>query len=333
MNPMEKPETSPVQSEYEGYVYASYGPLKYLKYTVASIITLRRFDRQRPVALVCPPSHRNQLEEQNLSHLFDKILPLEENHASIVGFKHNVYHYMPFENNLYLDSDMVWCKDPDPLWSMFSSYDFTITGNQVADNFFGARKSIRVVTDILFRRRQRTLKRFGLTNLSRVQSGMIYAGDPHKTKEVCECAASILKRQNETHFQSRLKEKGRNEESCEWSLAMAMATFDLPVYPWFQGHRSPQLDFIESYTSYDPEFKRVTCLYYCDPFVYNFRGLKTAWLRNLLIRLFSLIPGKGDYLNTTPYSLHFGWVHQKQPFYRFAENTWNQLTASSNTSS
>ncbi|MEX0770889.1 MAG: hypothetical protein WD035_09160 [Balneolaceae bacterium] len=324
---------NPPHDGHQGYVYASYGPLKYLKYAIASIVSLRRYDRERPVALVCSTPHRKLLKEKNLANLVDKIVPLDEEHASIVGFKHNVHRYMPFDKNLYLDSDIIWCKNPDSLWTGFSVYDFTITGNQISDHFFGAPKNFGVLTNILFRGRRRTLKRFGLTYLSRVQSGMIYADDPDKTKEVCLLASSILKRQNETHFQSRLKEKGRNEESCEWSLAMAMSTLNLPVYPWLQGQMSPQLDFIEAYTDYDPDFNRVICLYYCDPFVFSFRGLKTGWLRNLFIRTFSFFPGRGDYLKTTPYCLHFGWVHQKQPFYRFAEKTWEELTDNSRTSS
>ncbi|HLR26562.1 MAG TPA: hypothetical protein VK112_11900, partial [Fodinibius sp.] len=69
----------------------------------------------------------------------------------------------------------------------------------------------------------------------------------------------------------------------------------------------------------------VECTYYSDQFVYNFRGLKTPWIRKALIKLFSLIPGKGDYLQTTPYCLHFGWYHQKQPFFEFSERTWHTL--------
>lgn len=332
MNLMQKSGDHTVSGS-EGYIYVTYGPLEYLKHTVASVVTLRRYDKERPVALVCSSSHKAYLKEQNLEYLFDKILFLEDKHASIVGFKHNVHHYRPFDRNLYLDSDVIWCKDPDPLWVAFSIYGYTITGNQISDIFFGASKNMGVFTDIFLGRRQRTLKRFGLTYLSRVQSGMIYSEDPEQTKEVGELAASILERREETHFQSRLKERGRNEESCEWSLAMAMASLKLPVFPWFQGQNSPQLDFIDSYTSYDPDFTRVSCLYYSDPFVYSFRGLKTDWWRKLLIRLFTLIPGKGDYMETTPYCLHFGWYHHKQPFYDFADKTWDLLTESASTSS
>ncbi len=55
------------------------------------------------------------------------------------------------------------------------------------------------------------------------------------------------------------------------------------------------------------------------------RGLKNKNVRKLLVKILSFIPGKGDYLKTTPYCLHFGWYHQKQPFYEFSERTWNAL--------
>lgn len=309
----------------EGYVYTSYGDVEYLKHAVASTVSLRRYDDSRPVALVCEESHIEYLERHNLLYLFNEVVSLKPENASITGFKQNLHQYMPFGKNLYLDSDIIWCKDPDPLWVSFSIYPFTITGIQVSDNFFGAPKHIGILKDIIFRRRQRTLNRFGLTYLSRVQTGMIYATDYEITKNVCELASSYLDRIDETHFQSRLKEEGRSEESCEWSMSMAMSKLNLPVYPWLQGHTSPQLDFIESYTEYDVDFNAVQCTYYCNRFVYNLRGLKVDRLRRFLTKAFSLIPGMGDYLVATPYCLHFGWYHQKEPFLEFSEKTWERL--------
>jgi hypothetical protein len=309
----------------EGYVYTTYGHPKYLKHAVASVVSLRRYDEERPVALACEEKHKAILEEKNLTELFDHIHVLSPDRTSIVGFKHHIHDYMFFEKNIFLDSDIVWCKDPDSLWQSFEPYPFTTTGTQVSDNFFGGPKHIGIIGDILLRRRKRTLKHFGLTYLSRVQTGMMYAQDYNLTKKVCELAQKMLDRKDETHFRSRTLEQGRSEESCEWSLAMAMSKLDLPVYPWLQGHTSPQLDYIADLTSHDPEFEYVVCTYYCDKFVYNFRGLKKKWIRKLLINLFSLIPGKGDHLKTTPYCLHFGWYHEKQPFFEFAEKTWNRL--------
>ena len=309
----------------EGYVYTTYGHTKYLKHAVASVVSLRRYDESRPVALVCEEKHKDILEERGLSDIFDVIHEISPDRASIVGFKHNIHDYMFFEKNIFLDSDIIWCKDPDSLWTSFEPYPFTITGTQVSDNFFGGPKHIGIIADILLRRRQRTLNHFGLTYLSRVQTGMIYAEDYNTTKKVCQLAQKMLDRKKETHFRSRTLEQGRSEESCEWSMAMAMSKLDLPVYPWLQGHTSPQLDYIADLTSHDPDFDYVECTYYSDQFVYNFRGLKTTWIRKALIKLFSLIPGKGDYLKTTPYCLHFGWYHQKQPFFEFSERTWHAL--------
>ncbi|MCW9707366.1 hypothetical protein [Fodinibius salsisoli] len=309
----------------EGYVYTTYGHLKYLKHAVASVVSLRRYDEERPVALVCEEKHKKVLEEHDLSEIFDVIHVMASERASIVGFKHNIQDYMFFEKNIFLDSDIVWCKDPDSLWQSFEPYPFTITGTQVSDNFFGGPKNIGILADIVLRRRQRTLNHFGLTYLSRVQTGIIYAQDYNLTKRVCDLAQKMLSRKDETHFRSRTLEQGRSEESCEWSMAMAMSKLDLPVYPWLQGHTSPQLDYIGDLTSHDNDFEYVVCKYYSDKFVYNLRGLKTKWMRRFLIKALSLIPGKGDYLKTTPYCLHFGWYHQKQPFYEFSERTWNAL--------
>ncbi len=321
---MKRSESKDPQSE--GYIYVSYGAEKFLAHAVASLTTLRRYDSSRPAILVCDPHHEEILRSKFDEKLFDDLLPLDPEHASITGFKHNLDRYMPFGRNLYLDSDIVWCKNPDPLWSQLSAYPFTITGILTSDHFFGGPKNIGVLKDLLLHRRKRTLKRFGLTHLSRIQSGIIYADDPETTRNVCRKASEYLSKIEETHFQSRKKERGREEESCEWSLAMAMSRLEIPVFPWLQGHHSPQLDFIESYVEYDPDFHQVTYHFDCDPHVYSFRGLRSEWLRKLLRNLVRRFPGKGDYLKVTPYSLHFGWLHQKQPFEHFSQRNWNRLT-------
>lgn len=312
----------------EGYVYVSYGHPKYLKHTLASVNSLRRYDKHRPVALICSEKQRQILKEKSLDSVFDVIHPLPEEHASIVGFKHNVHQYLVFEKNIFLDSDIVWCKNPDNLWKSFLPFDFTITGNLISDPFFGAPKGIGVLKDILLNRRKRTLKRFGLSYLSRVQSGMIYARDYELTKRVCRLAGEMLDKKDQTHFKSRKMEHGRTEESCEWSLAMAMSKLNVSVYPWLQGHNSPQLDYIQDLTEHDDEFQYVNCKYYNNDFVYSLRGLKSGGMRNLIQNILGLIPGMGDHLYTTPYCLHFGWYHQKQPFYEYAERVWLRMTSS-----
>lgn len=309
----------------EGYIYPVYGDIKYLKHAIASVVSLRRHDTKRPVAIVCENRHREVLEKLNLVDLFDVIIPISPAHCSIVGFKHNFYEYLLFERSLFLDCDMIWCKNPDPLWISFSAYNFTITGSITADSFFGGPKNLGVIRDTLLRRRRRTLKRFGLTYLNRVQSGMIFSQDYEISSKVCRLASEMLNRKDETHFQSRTMEQGRTEESCEWSLAMAMSKLNLPVYPWLMAQESPQLDFIKDLTKYDQDFEYVSCKYYCNPFVYSFRGLPSVLLRKILINFFSLLPGKADYLAVTPYVLHFGWLHQKQPFFEFTERVWNRL--------
>lgn len=310
----------------EGYVLHTYGPERYVRHAVASVVTLRRHDAERPVALYCPESHRAALEAHGLDTLFQHIEVLPEAHRSIVGFKHHLHRFMPFDRCLFVDADMVWCRNPDPLWQQLAAHPFTATGLERADFFFGGPKGFGVLVDVVLDRRRRTMQRFGLTSLPRVQAGMIYAQDVAVAREVCETASYFLGERAQTHFRSRLSENGRSEESCEWSLAMAMSRLRLQVVPWFQGHLSPQLDFIEGLTTYDPAFERVTCRYYPDRFVYSLRGLPKAWLRDLLLGFFSGLPGRGDYLEVTPFVLHFGWIHHKQPFQHLSEHLWTTLT-------
>lgn len=309
----------------EGYVLHSYGSEQYVRHAVASATTIRRHDTHRPIALFCPAEHRALLEHHDLDRLFSIIGDLPPAHQSIVGFKHHLHEFKPFDRSLYVDADMIWCRDPDPLWRQLSAFPFTATGLEQADFFFGGPKGAGVVVDFLLDRRGQTLDHFGLTHLPRVQAGLIFAEDDRLTRRVCEQSQQYLSRANETHFRSRLNEGGRHEESCEWSLAMAMSRFDLAVFPWLQGHNSPQLDFIEGMTDHDTDFRRVSCRYYSNTFIYNLRGLPAAWLRDTLINILTRVPGRGDHMEVTPYVLHFGWLHHKQPFYDFAQRAWNRL--------
>lgn len=229
---------------------------------------------------------------------------------------------MPFDRNMYLDSDMIWCRDPDRLWHQFSPFGYTVTGQESADIFYGAPKGIRISKDVLLRRRQKTLKQFNLTHLYRVQTGVMYASDPELTQNVNRRAKYYLGQKDKTHFVSRKNEKGRNLESCEWSLGMAMSEMKLYVVPWFNGYESPQLDFIHDQVRYNDDFTEVYCLYYCNPFIHSLRGLNSLYLRKLILGLFSILPRSQDKMWVTPYVLHFGWSHQKEYFRKFRNEQW-----------
>ena len=311
------------RSAAEGYIYVTYGNIKYLKHAVASVTSLRRYDLERPVALYCSKNHIEELEKNDITHLFNHICLLPQENQSITGFKHHLHKFLPFKKNLFTDSDIIWCKDPDNLWKNLSAYRFTITGIQSSDIFFGAHKGFGVFKDLLLGSREKTLKRFGLSYLSRVQAGMIYSSDPDLTRDVCNLSVEYFEKRDQTHFRSRIEEEGRDEESCEWSLAMAMSKMKLQVFPWLNGYESPQLDFIDHFTLYDEDFRHVECLLYTNRFVYDLKGLKARKLQSFLIRIVTLLPGKSDSLYVTPYCLHFGWVHQKEPLNRFAEKCWN----------
>ena len=314
----------------EGYVLHVYGPEKYAEHAVVSVLTLRRHDAHRPVALYCTAEQKAHLEGYGFDLLFDRIEVLPEQHRSIVGFKHHLEKFKVYDRTLFVDADMVWCKNPDGLWQTLAAHPFTATGLERADFFFGGPKGAGIVSDWLFDRRRKTMRRFGLTHLPRVQAGMIYAADDETTEEVCALARSFLSRRTETHFRSRLAE-GRSEESCEWSLAMAMSRLRLPVLPWLQGLTSPQLDFIEGLVQHDADFEDVLVRYYCDRFVYSLRGIANPKVRDAAIRLTAGLPGRGDYLDVTPYVLHFGWKRHKGPWNAFARRTWDALVERSRT--
>ncbi|KPP94682.1 MAG: hypothetical protein HLUCCA01_08480 [Bacteroidetes bacterium HLUCCA01] len=316
---------TPLHEDVEGYVYPVYGDVKYLKFAIASIESLRRYDAHRPVALACEPQHEALLRRLDIRHLVDDIVFLEPEHRSITGFKHNVHRYARYDRTLFLDADMIFCRKPDDLWTALRAYRFTATGSLSSDPFFGGPKGLGVLKDILLQRRRTTLSRFGLTYLNRVQSGVMYVRDRELAQQVCTKAAWFLDNMHLTHFQSRLKEKGRTEESCEWSLAMAMSDLDVPVFPWINGHTSAQMDYIADLTTHDHNFEQVSCRLYTSPLVHALRGIRAVELRRVLTRLLGIFPGKDEYMEVTPVLLHFGWLHEKQPFYRFADEVWLRI--------
>ena len=307
----------------EGYVLHTYGSEAHLKFAVASVITLRRHDKQRPVALYCSRKHRDVLDRTDRSKLFDRIEILPPAHHSIMGFKHHLHRFMPFARNLYVDVDMVWCRSPDTLWHQLSAYPFTVTGLDRADLYFGGPKNPAVFLDYLRNRRGKTMARFGLTYLPRVQAGMIYARDREVTQMVCEQAAGLFARCDETHFK---RSAVPSEESCEWSLAMTMALNAMPVLSWYQGYNSAQLDYLPGLTSHSEDFEEVECKYYCDRFIYEIRGLKNPRFRDFMTRLFATLLRRQDYFMVTPYALHFSWNHAKGPFEDFADRMWDRTS-------
>lgn len=313
----------------EGYVLHAYGDERYLHHAVASARTLRRHDAHRPIALYCPPEHAALLQRHGLAGLFERVEGLPEAHRSIVGFKHHLDRFMPFERTLFADSDIVWCRDPAPLWHELSAYAFTSTGDARADVWFGAAKDARVLGDIAFRRRARTLRRFGLNELPRVLTALVFAQDRAVTAAACKAARGFLAQRGRTHFQSRLDEKGRTLESCEWSLAMAMSALGLPVLPWHRGAESPLLDYYPHTTEHDDAFERVRYRLWLDRLVYDVQGLADARWRRAFTALLTRLPGRGASLEVTPLALHFGELPFKKPFYDFAARTWRSAASGS----
>ncbi|GMQ81234.1 MAG: hypothetical protein BMS9Abin05_0665 [Rhodothermia bacterium] len=303
-----------------------YGAERYLKSAVASALTIRRHDNHRPIALFADDASVDRLRMLGLDSLFSPLEILPEGHRSIVGFKHHLYRFHPFDRCLFVDADMIWCRNPDPLWKQLSAFEFTGTGVSSADFFFGAHKKAGVIIQFLTNQRRKTIRRFGVTYLPRVQAGMLYSGNLAECRRVCSEAEILLSRKAETHFRSRLNE-GRNEESCEWSLALAFARLRIPVFPWYQGRNTPQMDYISDFVEHDDDFNVVSCLYFNHSFANRLRELQTPRLRDVLLRLYSSIPGKSDHMTITPFVLHFGWLKYKGVFNELADRLWEKAVA------
>ena len=308
----------------EGYVLHTYGSERHLQRAVASAATLRRYDIHRPIALYCPRRHRQLLERHRLEELFHVIEPLPSEHRSTTGFKHHLYAFKPFQRSLYVDANVAWCRDPEPLWTRLRTYDFTALGLDRAGALFAARRGLQGFGDLLINRRDRTLRYFGLSHLPEVDTGLVYAADDALTEQVCEAAAHFLSRQGETHFRSYYGD-GNPGEACAWSLAMAFSRLEIAILPKFDAYNSPQLNFEKGTTDFDPRFDHVRCRYYSSRMRRAARGAGSTPLRNALDFLASKLPGGSDYLEVTPYTLHFGGMDRRSPFDEFTARVWSAL--------
>ena len=306
----------------EGYVLHTYGKERYLKSAVASALTIRRYDSLRPIALYADDSSVDRLRSLGLDVLFAPLETLPEAHQSIVGFKHYLYRFHPFDRCLFVDSDMIWCRNPDPLWKQLSAFEFTGTGVSSADFFFGAPKKTGIILQLLTNQRRKTIRRFGVTYLPRVQAGMLYSSNIQECKRICLEAAHLLTRNHETHFRSRLDE-GRKEESCEWSLALAFARLGIPIFSWYQGRNTPQMDYISDFVQHDDDFEHVSCHYFNHAIANRLREIPAPRIRDALLRLYGIIPGNSDYMTITPFALHFGWLKYKDVFHELADRLWD----------
>jgi len=101
----------------EGYIFNSYGKIDYLKYVIACITTIRRYDKTRKIALYCSKNQKDFIITNNLKEWFDVLELLDEKYQSITGFKHNLHLFCAFDRNLFIDSDIIWLKNPDPMWT------------------------------------------------------------------------------------------------------------------------------------------------------------------------------------------------------------------------
>src|SRR5690625_4919520 len=85
----------------------------YLKHVISNIVTLRRYDQSRPVALYCSENHLDLIQQSGLEHYFQALNILPEEKRAVIGFMHNIYKFMPFEENWLLDSDILLFSTPD----------------------------------------------------------------------------------------------------------------------------------------------------------------------------------------------------------------------------
>lgn len=269
-------------------------------HAAATLATLRRYDRTRPAVAYGSDAHADALRRtatdgKALADGFDRVEVLGEAHRDEPGFWLHLDRFKPFERTLYVDGGAAWCRNPDPLWTMLALHPFTAAGAQ-RPAFALARRDLGGVWPALRDRRRVAMRAFGLTHLPHVLGVPVYAHDDHATRSVCATARALLARRHETPF---------CEGTWTWSLAAALSRAGLSVLEAQQGHASPRLDYAPGAVQHDPDFEDVAVRCYPDALAQALAQVRDPARRAHALRLVSALPGRGDYLDATPFILHF----------------------------
>ena len=142
--------------------------------------------------------------------------------------------YWFFDQQIYLDSDILWCKHPNVLWKAFEPHNICAIGHPKAGGTFGYCYGKEYISNILLFKRKRTLRKFNLKGIPRISAIAIFSKNRDITASACQQARWFFTQKHLTHFNGGKNIRIDNEESCEWSMAMAWAKFHLSVIKFVQ---------------------------------------------------------------------------------------------------
>ncbi len=112
-----------------GVIYCATNHTIFLEASLISAIAFRQLNPDIPVTIICDDSTYQDLDLQNLGITLIKI-PIESDKNSNTFVSRNLKTRLagitPYQETLYIDSDMLPLKPIDPIWGYLSDADFAM---------------------------------------------------------------------------------------------------------------------------------------------------------------------------------------------------------------
>jgi len=199
-----------------GFLTIAYGASKYIRMGKALARSVKHYNAHIPLAVVTDSADRE------LHALFDIIIPFNSGFGSGVKQKLFLDYYTPFEETIFIDSDCLVYRDPEPLWEMHKRHNigFAIKGW----GYLGIDDEHYSVHNL-----KKYLCAFGVAKIGAFNSGLFYFNSSRQATAVFETARSICNHNNEL---KSFKNSNLNDEPV---FAMAMELNQIECIPWDNG--------------------------------------------------------------------------------------------------
>jgi lipopolysaccharide biosynthesis glycosyltransferase len=195
-----------------GIITLAYGSSKYIEMGKALGRSLQLNSPNIPSAIVT-----DRVEDEEISTLFNQVIPLREEYGSNVRQKLYLDQYSPYRKTLFVDSDSLVVSDLRNAFEKFEGKSFSVVGNRILrsgqkDNFCNL---------------DRVLNHFNLEALPKFNGGVYYFTDDSTARSIFDTAREILSNFDDLSF-SKFRGDGPADEPI---LATAMALHHQTMLP------------------------------------------------------------------------------------------------------
>ncbi len=161
-----------------GVITLAYGRAYYVEMAKTLARSLRLHSPNIPLAIVTDCQ-----EDEELSKLFDYVLPLKKEYGSNMIQKLHLNKYSPFQRTLYIDSDCIAVRDISFIFKDFEGMSFGAVGDAY---LVAGQKDNFIDVDAI-------LKKFGLDKLPKFNGGVYYFDKSKTADAIFETALEILR--------------------------------------------------------------------------------------------------------------------------------------------